>query len=155
MTDGYPYLVKSTWSLPRNLRERHAIRTLDPAQPRVSIYCREESHEDAPWFVASFVRVMHDGQPRWVWSTEYPTADGYTFWIGDRSVGNLVGDKPADLSDSTALSDSAFRVRYALECQICGLRLERRADELNPVLETLWAANHLELSLRGLMSLLR
>jgi len=161
MTDGYPYLVKSVWSLPRNLRERHPIVKLDPSEPRVSIYCRGnplrgggESHEDDPWFVASFVRVVYDGlQPRWVWSDMYPTADGRGFWIGSRSVGRLSGDKPADRADPMHAYDPAFRVRYAMECGTCGLRATRRADEMNVDLEKLYGVGVLELSLRAFRAL--
>jgi hypothetical protein len=154
MTDGYPYLVKSIWSLPRNLRERGSITTLDPSQPRVSIYCREESHEDDPWFVASFVRVVYDGlQPRWVWSETYPTAEGCCFQIGTRSVGRLAGDKPADLSDPMHSYDPAFRVRYAMECGTCGLRATRRADEMHVDLEKLYGVGVLEVSLRAFRTL--
>lgn len=161
MTAGYPYLVKDTSSLPAGLWERHAITTLDLTVPRVSIYCRgnlmaggEESHEDAPWFVASFTRTVHDGQTRWFSSMEYPTAAGVAFWIGDVHT-PLVGDEQADLSDPASLSDPAFRVRYALECGTCGLRDVRRADELNDALDKLWGVGVLEISLRGLRAILK
>jgi len=162
MTDSYPYLVKDTTSLPARLWERHSITTLDPSVPRVSIYCcgnlmagGEESHEDAPWFVASFTRTVRDGQTRWFSSMEYPTAVGVAFWIGDRAQAPLIGDKLADLSDPTSLSDPAFRVGYALECGTCGLRDERRADGLNDALDRLWGVGVLEISLRGLRAILK
>ena len=156
MSEGYPYLVKSLDSLPRGLGERRPRIALNPDQPRVSVYCLEASHKGIPWFVASFVRRIFDGQPRWVWDEKYPTVDGFMFWIGDGSVAKLVGDTRADPADNMMESYRPdFRVNYALECKICGLRKVRHPDVVQPVLETLWTANHRELSLRGLMGLLR
>lgn len=168
VTEGYPYLVKSYRGLPKRIKDRAkgSMVDLDPSKPRVSIYCRghvvssdtgivEESHEADPWFVASFVRNVYDGKPRWVMSMHYPMADGSGFSIGNDPAGQLVGDKPVDPSNKMAAYDPAFRIRYALKCGTCGLRSTRRPDEINGDLEKLYSAGVFELSLHALGAMFR
>ncbi len=163
MTDGYPYLIKSTWELPRSLGDgpgRHSIHKLDPAEPRVSIYCLGNllvgggySHEEDPVPVASFVRATYEGfPPRWVEADHYPTADGTGFWIGLRGQ-HLVGDKYVNARDTSAIYDPNFRIRYPLECNTCGDKYDRRADNIQPALDAAYSNGFLELSLRSFRSL--
>lgn len=170
MTVGeFHYMVRTVAEVPRGIRERHGIVQLDLSQPRVSIYCRERSHEDDPWFVASFRRTAKANEdPRWVASHYYPTDDGCGFWIGDGVISPLVGDQvmtedpmsyapesPGRPASGAPLGDPGFRVRYALPCGLCDYRLTRKSDELNGDLERLWSAGVFEVSIRGLAAIVR
>ena len=147
----------------------------NPDAVYVSIYCAgnvvasaksevEQSHEDDPWFIASYLRqwypeVGEAGAWLWVESTSYwrdhrPTID----LRSGKATQSLSGDRYVSADDFQqdidVFESGDSRTRYRFECQTCGLTIERKDPAVSEAFDKLAGIGKCEVTLRGLGAIL-
>lgn len=103
------------------------------ANPGVGVLCDEESHSDCVAKGAEFNRNMSGS-----WSVVPPyrpdAASDWVLWSDKPRVGTLLhGNSP----ESDPADMDGGRLRYRLECGLCGLNVPARAETLHSLLDKL------------------
>lgn len=147
-----PELVEAMASLEQLLRDTDA---------EVGVSCQDDSHDETPWQIESFFRV----QGRWLGRVAMGFFRPGATWrspIGEvlskpRGAPDIFGfvDASNDWHKRQEIPEAPASARYNLRCELCGVTVPARYENLAPILNVLAANGVSFISLAALAARLR
>lgn len=157
---NWTYRIPTLKDAPERLQGK-AMYTESEEEPRLGLYCEEESHHGEPWFICSFTpnypHLEATGDLSWMPSNDYRAGSGHLLRVAQVMQQLIVDDGPAPVdSNGIPMVDAAGsqrgRGRWPFECGKCGLRRTWRAESFQSAVQGLVRAGIKEITLTGLIS---
>lgn len=152
------YKIQTLKDAPKELFDLDAygsrIRSEELDILRLGIFCEESSHQNDPWFIASFVpnyrATEQSDHVVWTVSNDYKTGTGHLIRLAYVEQQLLAGDTPKHTSEMTADELATARSRWTFECKKCGLRQSFRNETFQAAVTAIMQAGIREISITGL-----